>query len=261
MSTWGILGCGTIANEMAATFQKMGHEIYGVANRTPEKAEKFADKYGVKHVFKTYEEMLADENIDIIYLANSYIDTVYECIGRGIQKQRLILENEMLCKLYCSIEGTLDIKYDYIFAMKYERQITKKDEYIVMAAMQRNLKNYGSHKMNILGNSYTESYDYNRLATLELLIEEIKQNNINGELAELGVFKGNFSKWINKEFPDKRLFLFDTFDGFDNKDIDIDIENKYSSKEWFDKVKNFEETSVRKNETSKSSSCKKGLFP
>ena len=30
MSTWGILGCGTIANEMAATFQKMGHEIYGV---------------------------------------------------------------------------------------------------------------------------------------------------------------------------------------------------------------------------------------
>ena len=45
MSTWGILGCGTIANEMAATFQKMGHEIYGVANRTPEKAEKFADKW------------------------------------------------------------------------------------------------------------------------------------------------------------------------------------------------------------------------
>ncbi len=31
MSTWGILGCGTIANEMAATFQKMGHEINGVA--------------------------------------------------------------------------------------------------------------------------------------------------------------------------------------------------------------------------------------
>ena len=72
MSTWGILGCGTIANEMAATFQKMGHEIYGVANRTPEKAEKFADKYGVKHVFKTYEEMLADENIDIIYVATPH---------------------------------------------------------------------------------------------------------------------------------------------------------------------------------------------
>ena len=53
MSTWGILGCGTIANEMAETFIKMGHEIYGVSNRTLEKAEKFAETYGVKHVFKT----------------------------------------------------------------------------------------------------------------------------------------------------------------------------------------------------------------
>ncbi len=72
MSTWGILGCGTIANEMAVTFQKMGHEIYGVANRTPEKAEEFADKYGVKHVFKTYEEMLADE-ISISFMLQHHI--------------------------------------------------------------------------------------------------------------------------------------------------------------------------------------------
>lgn len=72
MSTWGILGCGTIANEMAETFQKMGHEIYGVSNRTVEKAEKFAEKYGVKHVFTTYEEMLADENIDIVYIATPH---------------------------------------------------------------------------------------------------------------------------------------------------------------------------------------------
>ena len=48
MSTWGILGCGTIANEMAETFIKMGHEIYGVSNRTLKKAEKFAETYGVK---------------------------------------------------------------------------------------------------------------------------------------------------------------------------------------------------------------------
>jgi O-methyltransferase len=194
-----IYGTGKVGKAFYESHNFEGEELVAFVETNPNK-ESFlgTNIIGIEDI---------GENIDIIYLANSYIDTVYECIGRGIQKQRLILENEMLCKLYCSIEGTLDIKYDYIFAMKYERQITKKDEYIVMAAMQRNLKNYGSHKMNILGNSYTESYDYNRLATLELLIEEIKQNNINGELAELGVFKGNFSKWINKEFPDKRLFL------------------------------------------------------
>ena len=45
MNTWGILGCGTIAKEMAETFQKMGRVIYGVSSRTPEKAVKFAEKY------------------------------------------------------------------------------------------------------------------------------------------------------------------------------------------------------------------------
>ena len=39
MSTWGILGCGTIASEMAETFRKMGREIYGISNRTVEKAD------------------------------------------------------------------------------------------------------------------------------------------------------------------------------------------------------------------------------
>ena len=41
MSTWGILGCGTIANEMAATFQKMGHEIYGEIIVHQRKQKKF----------------------------------------------------------------------------------------------------------------------------------------------------------------------------------------------------------------------------
>ena len=53
MSTWGILGCGTIANEMAETFIKMGHEIYGVSNRTLEKAEKYLEEKGfLDHVIE-----------------------------------------------------------------------------------------------------------------------------------------------------------------------------------------------------------------
>ena len=35
---------------MAETFIKMGHEIYGVSNRTLEKAEKFAQKYDGRRV-------------------------------------------------------------------------------------------------------------------------------------------------------------------------------------------------------------------
>jgi O-methyltransferase len=61
--------------------------------------------------------------------------------------------------------------------------------------------------------------DYVRVATLELLRDEIMTHNVAGDVAELGVYKGGFAKYINKIFNDRRLFLFDTFEGFDERDI------------------------------------------
>lgn len=43
-----------------------------------------------------------------------------------------------------------------------------------------------------------------------------------GACAEVGVFNGGFAKHINRLFPDKKLYLFDTFEGFSSKDITIE---------------------------------------
>lgn len=61
-----------------------------------------------------------------------------------------------------------------------------------------------------------------RVAALRLIALEIKERNIQGEMAELGVFRGEFSKVMNELFPDRELHLFDTFEGFDEKDIVIE---------------------------------------
>lgn len=61
--------------------------------------------------------------------------------------------------------------------------------------------------------------DYIRLATLELVANEIHKKNLLGNVAEVGVYKGKFAKYINGYFPSKKLYLFDTFEGFDAKDI------------------------------------------
>src|SRR5699024_4957130 len=90
MNTWGILGCGTIAKEMAETFQKMGRVIYGVSSRTPEKAVKFAEKYGIKHVYQTYEEMLEDEKIDIVYIATPH-SMHYENMIKAVKAGKHVL--------------------------------------------------------------------------------------------------------------------------------------------------------------------------
>ena len=43
---------------------------------------------------------------------------------------------------------------------------------------------------------------------------------LHGECAEAGVFEGDFARYINEYFPDRVLHLFDTFEGFDERDIE-----------------------------------------
>lgn len=56
------------------------------------------------------------------------------------------------------------------------------------------------------------SNDYVRLATLELLCRRLE--NVSGAAAELGVYKGFFARCINLLLPERRLYLFDSFEGF-----------------------------------------------
>lgn len=78
--------------------------------------------------------------------------------------------------------------------------------------------------------------DYYRLATMALAVQRISDENINGCFAEVGVFKGDISKFIHKLAPHKKYYLFDTFTGFDEKDLN----------EKDEKDSRFENTSIEK---------------
>lgn len=70
--------------------------------------------------------------------------------------------------------------------------------------------------------------EYVRLATFELCAHEITTKHVPGDIAELGVYQGDFAKVLNRAFPDRVLYLFDTFDGFDARDIAGDQTRGYS---------------------------------
>lgn len=67
-----------------------------------------------------------------------------------------------------------------------------------------------------------ERYIDIRLASLRLIATEINDRKLEGEVAELGVYKGRFASEINRLFPNKKLYLFDTFEGFNNEDIKVE---------------------------------------
>lgn len=69
---WGILGSGWIAQEMGKALQAVNGSIYGVFSANPAHAKKYAQDYAVEHLYNSVEEMLADENIDIVYIATPH---------------------------------------------------------------------------------------------------------------------------------------------------------------------------------------------
>jgi O-methyltransferase len=82
-------------------------------------------------------------------------------------------------------------------------------------------------------------FDYIRLATLELVSNEINKKGLLGNVAELGVYKGKFARYINQYFPSRVLYLFDTFEGFDTRDIEKEKQKSFSTGE-----QDFTDTSV-----------------
>ena len=69
---WAVVGCGVIANQMAESMALAGRKIFGVQNRTREKAEAFASAHGVSRVYDTFDELCADPEIDAVYVTTPH---------------------------------------------------------------------------------------------------------------------------------------------------------------------------------------------
>ena len=70
----GVLGASRIAEQaIVGPAQELGHRLVAVAARDPQRAKAFADKYGVERVVASYQDVISDPEVDVVYnpLANS----------------------------------------------------------------------------------------------------------------------------------------------------------------------------------------------
>ena len=69
----GILGAGHIAEVVAPTLAAMQEiECYAVSSRSLEKAEAFAERFGFQKAYGSYEEMLCDPDVELVYVATPH---------------------------------------------------------------------------------------------------------------------------------------------------------------------------------------------
>ena len=91
MMNVAILGAGSIAGSMAHTLQGMKAKgrpvaLYAVASRSGERARAFADKWGFEKAYDSYEAMLSDPAVDLVYVAtphSHHAEHTRLCIDHG----------------------------------------------------------------------------------------------------------------------------------------------------------------------------------
>lgn len=80
---WGILGTGWIADKFCTALTACEDaEIYAVGSRTQETADQFAKRFSIPKAYPTYEALVSDPDVDVIYIATPH---------------RLHYENALLC--------------------------------------------------------------------------------------------------------------------------------------------------------------------
>ncbi len=69
---WGILATGNIASKFANTVNLMKEEgqiLTACASRNKEKAQEFAQRFGIKNAYGSYEELGSDPEVEAVYVA------------------------------------------------------------------------------------------------------------------------------------------------------------------------------------------------
>lgn len=120
--------------------------------------------------------------------------------------------NKIINKLKRILSGFLVRINKYINIV----HISYTPDYIYNLNLNKNLLELWSKK-----NPSNDLGDLARLNFFIYITQYIKDNNIEGDIAELGVYKGTTARIFKELLENKRIYLFDTFEGFSEDDINL----------------------------------------
>jgi predicted dehydrogenase len=72
---WGIFGTGNMASQLAVALARLPEaRLLAVASRSIERATLFADGAGIPHRYGTYQALLDDPDVDVVYVATPHTE-------------------------------------------------------------------------------------------------------------------------------------------------------------------------------------------
>lgn len=152
---WAVIGCGVIANQMAESLALAGRRLAGVANRTREKAEAFAQAHNVGRVYDSFEDLYRDPEIDAIYITtphNTHITYLRPALAAGkhvLCEKAITLNGEELAEARHIAEANDVVLMDAttILHMPLYTELRRRAEAGEFGCMNLAQVNFGSFKL------------------------------------------------------------------------------------------------------------------
>lgn len=179
----GIIGAGWIAHKMAEALAPLTvAEVYAIASRDINKATAFASEYGIAKAYGSYEAMVEDGNVDLVYIATPH--------SHHYPHARLALEHNKPVLVEKPFTANAR-EAEELFKMAHERNI-----FITEAIWPRYQPM--SHKVKELMESGIIGEPRILTATLCYMMEDkeriLRLDLCGGALLDLGVYVLNFAR-------------------------------------------------------------------
>ncbi len=179
----GIIGAGWIAHKMAQALAPLNNaEVHAIASRSEDKAKAFADEYGIAKAYGSYEALVSDPDVDLVYVATPH--------SHHYQHARLAIEHlkpVLVEKAFTANEREAQELID----MAHERNV-----FITEAIWTRYMPL--SHKVKELMDSGIIGEPRILTATLCYMMEQkeriLRPDLCGGALLDLGVYVLNFAR-------------------------------------------------------------------
>ncbi|MCX0395420.1 Gfo/Idh/MocA family oxidoreductase [Clostridium perfringens] len=192
---WGILGPGNIARDFAQALNRVNGEVYAVASRNKERAEKFARENNVKKAYGSYDEIIKDKDIDVVYIATPHSNH-YEYIIKSLNNNKHVLCEKAITVNEKELEEALKIAREKnlvleeamtLFHMPLYEKVIKKI----------NKKDLGKVNMvQVSFGSFKEYDENNRFFNLDLA---------GGALLDIGTYALSFARYFLSSMPEEIL--------------------------------------------------------
>lgn len=199
---WGILGTGTIAREMAAALQAVNGEIYAVCGTSLEKAQRFAKEFEVANAYGSADEMIADEKVDIVYVATPH-NTHYQYILQSVKAGKHVFSEKSVTVNSRQLEECVE-------AAREQKLVICDGTTLLHMPLYKRLKQIiaegaiGDVKMVQVNFGSCKEYDVkNRFFSKDLA---------GGALLDIGVYATSFARFFMKSKPNVVLTTANYFE-------------------------------------------------